>query len=154
MQMLSKKTGSMSSKNLIQRVVGLEHIRSLPLRELSGIYYLVTAIHPHSIPWISLYTSNNLIHNFSNTPLPIHSWNLLWHVWDQNHNLLATSSNWHPIPSTYKTPSSTFLNGTIGRPIVSICFSAGSMFFTSFHRSPGICHLWKVFLLFVNTNHK
>ncbi|MGB6629362.1 MAG: hypothetical protein WBE61_14655, partial [Nitrososphaeraceae archaeon] len=46
--------------------------------------------------------------------------------------------HWHPVLSTYNNiPSSTFLNGTIGRPIVSTGFSAGNMFFTSFHRSSG-----------------
>ena len=44
---------------------------------------------------------------------------------------------WHPVLIIYNIPSSTFLNDTTGRPIVSTGFSAGSMFFTSFHRSPG-----------------
>jgi hypothetical protein len=50
---------------------------------------------------------------------------------------LGSIFHWHPVLSIYNTPSSTFLNGTTGRPIVSTGFSAGSMFFTSFHRSPG-----------------
>jgi hypothetical protein len=34
--------------------------------------------------------------------------------------------------TSYNILSSTFLNGTIGHPIVSLGFSAGSMFFNSF----------------------
>jgi hypothetical protein len=50
---------------------------------------------------------------------------------------LGSIFHWHPVLIIYNIPSSTFLNGTTGRPIVSTGFSAGSMFFTSFHRSPG-----------------
>jgi hypothetical protein len=59
-------------------------------------------------------------------------------MWNLNHALQAATSTWHPVLKMYGTPSSTFLKGMIGWPIVLGGFPLGKMILISFHSSSGI----------------
>jgi hypothetical protein len=70
-------------------------------------------------------------------PNCIHSWYLLWHVEPEPYSL-GNIFHWQPVLRTNTIPSSTFLYGIMGRPIVFSGFSSGKIFLISFHKSSGI----------------
>jgi len=91
----------------------------------------------HLIPFLSSYSSNNLIHNFLKTSSLTHSWNRLWQVEPEPYSL-GSIFHWHPVLRIYMMPSITFLNGTIGRPTVFSGFSLGRTATISSRNSSGI----------------
>ena len=93
------------------------------------------------------YSSNSLIHIFLNMSNWTHCWNLLWHVEPEPYSL-GSVFNWHPVLRTYRIPSSTFLNGIIGRPTVFFGFSSGKRSDILSHRSSEILVMVDTLLLF------
>ena len=93
--------------------------------------------HVHLIPCLLSYDCNSLIHTFLKMSNSTHSWNLLWHVEPEPYSA-GSIFHWHPVLRMYGTPSSAFLKGTVGRPIVLGGFSLGKTHLISSHNSSGI----------------
>ena len=116
--------------------------------------------HDHLIPFLWSYIFNSLVQILSKIPDCIHSWNLLWHVEPEPYSL-GNIFHWHQVLKTDMIPSSTFLYGTIGLPMVFSGFSSGKIILISFHRLSGmrmivliICWCFLLFNCSINKDDK
>ena len=103
--------------------------------------------HINLIPILLSYSSNSLIHIFLNMSNWTHCWNLRWHV-EPEPNSFGSIFHWHPVLRTYRIPSSTFLNGIMGRLTVYLGFSYGKRSEILSHNSSEILEMVDTFLLF------
>jgi hypothetical protein len=86
------------------------------------IEILSSDCHANLIAFLRLYSCNNRVHIFLNMSILIHCWNRLrWHV-EPEPNSEGNIFHWQPVLRTYRIPSSTFLYGIMGRPIVLLVF--------------------------------
>ena len=102
--------------------------------------------HVNLIPFLLSYSFNNLIQILLNVSNWTHCWNRRWHVETEPYSL-GSIFYWQPVLRTYRIPSSTFLNGIIGRPIVYLGFSYGKRSEILSHNSFEILVMVDTFLL-------